>query len=128
MRIDPQMSDPLAIVVVPAASDPPAPPEDPPVVNSGFHGFRETPHSRECVTPAQANSGDVDRACTMPPAFINRSMLSDVDVSIASLKTSDPAVVRLPLILFSSLTASGSPSNGRTRATGLAYLASAFFA
>ena len=62
MRIEPQMSDPLARVVVPAAKAPPAPPDEPPVEKSVFQGFRVTPQSREWVTPAQANSGAVERA------------------------------------------------------------------
>ena len=56
------MSEPVARVVVPAASAAAEPPEDPPGVYAGFHGLRVTPHSRECVTVVQQNSGHVVRA------------------------------------------------------------------
>ena len=49
IRIDPPMSEPLASVDVPLASDAPEPPLDPPTATSGFHGFLVMPHSLECV-------------------------------------------------------------------------------
>ena len=67
MRIEPPMSEPLASVVVPAASAAPEPPDEPPTPNSGFHGLRVTPHRRECVKPAHENSGAVVRAWTIAP-------------------------------------------------------------
>ena len=68
MRIEPPMSEPLASVVVPAASAAPEPPEEPPAPTSGFHGLRVTPQMRECVKSAHENSGAVVRACTIAPA------------------------------------------------------------
>ena len=62
------MSEPVASVDVPDASDAPVPPEEPPTANSGFHGLRVTPQRRVCVNPAHENSGVVVRACGMPPA------------------------------------------------------------
>ncbi len=41
------MSDPVASEDVPSAKDAADPPDDPPGVNSGFHGLRVTPHSRD---------------------------------------------------------------------------------
>ena len=61
------MSEPVARVAVPQARAAPEPPEEPPTAYSGFQGLRVTPHRRECVKPAQQNSGVVVRACTMPP-------------------------------------------------------------
>ncbi len=49
IRIEPPMSEPEASVEVPAASDAPEPPEEPPTASSGLCGLRVTPHSRECV-------------------------------------------------------------------------------
>ncbi len=49
MRIEPPISEPMASNEVPAASVAPEPPEEPPVVNFGFHGLRVTPQSRELV-------------------------------------------------------------------------------
>jgi hypothetical protein len=62
------MSEPEASVEVPAASDAPEPPEDPPTASSGLCGLRVTPHSREWVKPAHENSGVVVRAWTIAPA------------------------------------------------------------
>ena len=49
MRIDPPMSEPVAIADVPEASEAAVPPDEPPGVNFGFHGLRVTPHSRDQV-------------------------------------------------------------------------------
>ena len=56
------MSDPVARVADPAASDAPEPPLDPPGEKSVFHGFRVTPYSFVQVTGALENSGVVVRA------------------------------------------------------------------
>ena len=40
MRIDPPVSDPMAMKVLPTATDAPEPPEDPPGMHSVFHGLR----------------------------------------------------------------------------------------
>ena len=57
MRIEPPMSEPVASVEVPEASDAPEPPDEPPTPNSGFHGLRVTPCRREWVNAAHENSG-----------------------------------------------------------------------
>ncbi len=90
MRIEPPMSEPLARVAVPLASAAPDPPDDPPTPNSGFHGLRVTPQRRECVKPAQLNSGVVVRAWTMPPAARMRSPTTAVSLATSSLWMSDP--------------------------------------
>src|SRR4029079_7528717 len=63
----PPMSEPLARVDVPDASEAPEPPDEPPTANSGFQGLRVTPWIRECVNAAHENSGAVERACTIAP-------------------------------------------------------------
>ena len=68
IRIDPPMSEPVARVVVPAASAAAEPPLEPPGEYAVCHGLRVTPHSFDQVTGAQLNSGVVVLACTMPPA------------------------------------------------------------
>ena len=62
------MSEPVASVVVPAASDDAVPPLEPPGAKSRFQGLRVTPQRRDQVTAVQENSGVVVRAWTMPPA------------------------------------------------------------
>src|SRR3954447_12304050 len=84
VRIEPPMSEPVASVDVPDASDAPVPPDDPPTPNSGFHGLRVTPHSRECVKPAVENSGVVVRAWAIPPAARIRPAIGSVSVAMSS--------------------------------------------
>jgi len=49
MRIEPPMSDPVAMDDDPQASDAAVPPDEPPGVNFGFHGLRVTPQSLDQV-------------------------------------------------------------------------------
>ncbi len=84
------MSEPLARVVVPAASAAPEPPEEPPTAYSGFQGLRVTPQRRVCVNGAQENSGVVVRAWTIPPAVRMRSTTTAVWSAMSSLYTSEP--------------------------------------
>ena len=78
MRIEPPMSEPVARVDVPDASEAPAPPEEPPAPTSGFHGFRVTPQRRVWVNAAQENSGAAVRACGIAPAASSRSAIGSV--------------------------------------------------
>ena len=98
MRIEPPISDPVARLDVPLASDAADPPDDPPGVKSGFHGLRVTPQSRVQVTPAQENSGVAVRAWTMPPSAMIRALMVDVWSGTKSWLVSEPKVVRLPAI------------------------------
>src|SRR5690349_17643070 len=96
MRIEPPISEPMASVVAPAASAEPDPPEDPPGVNFGFHGLRVTPQALEWVTEAQENSGVAVRPSTIAPAFMMRSLLTELFSGIVSLVISEPKEVGLP--------------------------------
>lgn len=49
MRIEPPISEPVAIDDVPDASEAAEPPDEPPGVNLGFQGLRVTPHSLDQV-------------------------------------------------------------------------------
>ena len=113
MRIDPPMSEPLASVEVPAARLAPDPPEEPPTANLRFQGLRVTPQIRECVKPAQENSGAVERACTIAPDSRIRRPKFEVSGAIVSAKMSEPWVHGSPASGSSSLTAVGMPSRGR---------------
>src|SRR5258708_21747166 len=106
------MSEPVARVVVPAASDAPEPPLDPPGEKSAFHGFLVTPQSLDHVTGALENSGVVVLACTIPPASMIRWTNGAVSSAITSRSASEPSVLGWPAIGASSLTATGSPSSG----------------
>src|SRR5690348_16855691 len=101
------MSEPVARVVEPAASDAPEPPLDPPGQNAVFHGFLVTPQSLVQVTGALENSGAAVRACTIPPASMIRCTNAAVSVATTSFSGSEPSVLRWPAIGASSLTATG---------------------
>ena len=113
VRIEPPMSEPVASVEVPDASDAPVPPDEPPTPYSGFHGLRVTPHSRECVKPAVENSGVVVRACAMPPAARMRSAIGSVTSAISSRCSSEPMLHGWPVIGTSSLMPTQMPSSAR---------------
>ena len=51
------MSVPFARVAVPSASAAAAPPDEPPGLNSRFHGFLVTPHNLEWVNGTQVHDG-----------------------------------------------------------------------
>ena len=116
--IEPPMSEPVASVAEPAASDAADPPLEPPGENAVFHGLRVTPHSLVQVNGAQQNSGVVDRACTMPPASMMRWTKAAVWSATTSRSGSEPSVFCWPAIGASSLTATGRPSSGRGRVPG----------
>ena len=126
--IEPPMSEPVARVVDPAASEAPEPPLDPPGEKSVFHGFLVTPHSFVQVTGALENSGVVVLACTIPPASMMRCTKAAVSGATTSRSGSEPSVLRCPAIGASSLTATGSPSSGPSGSPCPAYLASAALA
>src|SRR6267142_141826 len=111
--IEPPMSEPVARVVEPAASEAPEPPLEPPGENARFHGLRVTPQSFDQVTGAQANSGVVVLACTMAPASRIRCTNTAVWSATMSRSASDPSVFLCPFIGASSLTATRRPSRAR---------------
>src|SRR5690349_21314014 len=122
------MSEPVASVVDPAASDAPDPPLEPPGEKSVFHGLRVTPQSFVHVTGALETSGVVVLACTIPPASMIRCTNAAVSVATTSRSGSEPRVLRCPAIGASSLTATGSPSSGPIGSPWPEYLASAALA
>ena len=69
-RSEPPMSLPCAMVPMPAATAAPAPPDEPPQVISGSHGFSVSPCSGLSVKPRNENSGVLVRPITIAPAFL----------------------------------------------------------
>jgi hypothetical protein len=107
------MSEPVARVALPAARLAADPPEEPPGLSSGFHGFRVVPHNRECVKNVRLNSGVAVRAWMMPPARCMRSMTGAFSVAIRPALTSDPSVRERPAMACFSFVATGMPSSVR---------------
>ena len=71
--MEPPPSLPKAIAPMPAASEAPAPPEEPPGVWSIFQGLRVTPHNAVSVMPFQPNSLVVVLPRMTAPASFSRA-------------------------------------------------------
>src|SRR5258707_8423600 len=69
-RNGPPMALPCAIAPMPAATAAPAPPDDPPQVMSGSHGFSVSPCSGLSVKPRNENSGVLVSPTIIAPAFL----------------------------------------------------------
>lgn len=80
---------------------------------AGFHGLRVMPQSRECVKPADENSGVAVRMWGTPPAATMRSTTGWVSAATVPRRSSDPPSESSPAMGCSSLRATGSPSSGR---------------
>src|SRR3546814_11984586 len=74
MRIDPAASEPWCSAPMNAPAAAAAPPDDPPGVRSGFHGFRVMPVNGLSVTPFQPNSGVVVLPISPAPASRRRAV------------------------------------------------------
>ena len=127
MRIDPPPSLPVASEHSPAATAAPAPPEEPPVVRSVFHGLRQWSPSRFCVCPSRPNSGVFVLPRITAPAALTRSTTAESSSGTLSWKASDPPVVRIPRVSSRSLIEMGTPCSG-PRASPRATAASASLA
>src|SRR5687767_34216 len=68
IRIDPPPSPPPASGTIPLATAAPDPPDEPPVVTSRFHGFRQVPNNSDSVNGTRPNSGVFVFPTTMSPA------------------------------------------------------------
>src|SRR3954469_3772049 len=73
MRIDPPPSVPIVSGPMPAATAAALPPDDPPDVFAGFHGFPVIPVSGLSQTPFQPNSGVVVLPKMTAPCSRNRA-------------------------------------------------------
>ena len=95
--MDPPPSVAVAIAAIPAAIAAPDPPDEPPGVRSGFHGFRVVPNSRFEVNPSAANSGMFVLPTTIAPAARSLSTTrASLVAGSASANATDPWVVRMP--------------------------------
>jgi hypothetical protein len=113
MRIEPAPSEPRAIAASPAATAVAEPPDEPPDVRPGSHGFRVTPNAGDSVNGVIVSSG----TCVLPritaPAARSRRTTSASAVA-AGPCASLPLPVKSPATSMSSLIATGTPSSGRS--------------
>src|ERR1700733_14869259 len=77
MRIEPPPSDAVAAATSPAATADADPPEEPPGVCSGFHGFRVTPLASVTVQGKIISSGTFVIPIGIAPAARNRLTTSE---------------------------------------------------
>ena len=112
IRIDPPPSLPVARGHRDAATAAAAPPLDPPGVQSGFQGLAPSPPSRFWQVPTMANSGTLVLPRMTAPAFRTRSTTAASRSGTRSLNTSEPAVVRIPRVIWLSLIETGNPCSG----------------
>src|SRR6516162_1798574 len=78
-RSEPPISLPCAIVPMPAATAAPAPPDEPPQVMFGSHGFSVSPCSGLSVKPRNENSGVLVSPMTIAPAFFRLHTTGESD-------------------------------------------------
>ena len=97
---------------MPAATAAAAPPEEPPGVLAGFHGFRVMPVSGLSVTPFQPNSGVVVLPRSTAPCSRRRAVAgaSSFHGPFAST-VFEPRSVGQPRVRMRSLIETGTPSS-----------------
>src|SRR5262249_60228593 len=96
--IEPPVSEPIAMRVIPDATAAPEPDDEPPVKQSGFHGLRAGGNGRSKLGPPKANSCVASLpSSTAPPA---RSFASTTQSSAGtrSIITFEWQVVRMPAV------------------------------
>ena len=112
IRMEPPPSVPMPSGAKPAAIAAPVPPLEPPGVSSRFQGLKVGPNSRLSVAPFQPYSGVLVLPRTMAPAALRRSTEGASSVGTLSSFRREPQVVLIPLVMTTSLTATGTPCSG----------------
>src|ERR1700722_11036958 len=112
MRIDPPMSVPSSKVDMPVATAAAGPPDDPPDVRVGSHGFRVAPNRELNVWMSPDHSGTLVLPNTMAPAERRRPTAGASALGIWSARAVEPPVDRRPATSMASLIVIGSPCSG----------------
>jgi hypothetical protein len=112
MRIEPAPSDPSAAEASPPATAVAEPPLEPPLVRCRSHGLRVTPNVGDSVNGVIISSGTLVLPRMTAPASRRRRTTS-WSALLGTCSTSHPNAVTSPATSTSSLTAIGTPSNGR---------------
>mmetsp|Transcript_85597 Transcript_85597/g.170912 ORF Transcript_85597/g.170912 Transcript_85597/m.170912 type:complete len:211 (+) Transcript_85597:1186-1818(+) len=123
-RIEPSVSEPMAMGAYPAARPTADPVLEPPAVCFGLNGFFVRPCSLLQPHMPNAASGNVVLAIGIAPASISFCAMGAVVSGFQPAKPSIAAVESVPLTSMLPLTSSGTPSSGR-RAAPLEIFASA---
>src|SRR4051794_36102574 len=111
-RIEPPVSDPIAMRTMRAAIAVPDPDDEPPVTCAGFHGFRAGGNGRSKLGPPMANSCVASLPNNTPPASRSRAAATLSSFGTFSMRSLEWQVVRGPgggVVVFR---ADGAPREG----------------
>src|SRR5215831_17299771 len=111
-RSEPPMSLPWASVAIPAAMDAAAPPEEPPQVMAGSHGFSVWPCSGLSVKARSENSGVLVRPMMIAPALRKLAATGLSDGAIRFARAATPLELAWPFTSTLILTVTGTPCSG----------------
>src|SRR5476649_805132 len=109
--MEPPVSEPSEIGVMPAATATADPPLDPPGMRSSAHGLRVVPNAEFSVDEPIANSSQFVLPTMTAPAACRRSttVASYGGTNVSRMR--DDAVVRMPRVQMLSLRATGTPAS-----------------
>ena len=112
MRIDPPWSPPVAMSTTPPATRAALPPEDPPALRSGAHGFSTSPVFAVIDAPAKQRSSHTALPAMVAPAASRRLTMVASVVGTYPSTVAEPFVIGTPATAVLSLTATVRPASG----------------
>ena len=104
------MSVPSAQGASPPATAAAEPPEEPPGTRSGSHGFCVGPKAEFSVDEPIANSSRFVLPRSGSPAALQRAATVESKTGVYPTRIFEPAVVGMPFVVITSLSAIGTPS------------------
>ena len=104
------MSEPSPHGARPADTAAAVPPPEPPGTRVGSHGFRVAPHAEFSVDEPIANSSVFVLPRSESPAAFTRAATVASKTGTYPLRIFEPAVVSIPFVEMTSLSAIGMPS------------------
>src|SRR5579864_1359407 len=88
------------------------PPDEPPGILSRFHGFRLGPNAEFSVDDPMANSSMLVLPTMIAPARFSRRVIVASYGGRQPSRMREPQVVGMPIVVNTSLTATGTPASG----------------
>ena len=108
--IEPPVSEPRPHGARPADTAAAVPPPDPPGTRAGSHGLRDGPQAEFSVDEPIANSSVFVLPRSESPASFTRAATVASNTGAYPLRIFEPAVVSIPFVEITSLSAIGIPS------------------
>ncbi len=97
-RIEPPVSDPIAMRTSPAATAAPEPDDDPPGMWSRFHGLRAGGNGRSKLGPPRANSWVASLPSSTPPCALNFVATTESAAGTLSTRSLEWQVEGMPAV------------------------------